>query len=694
MAVFLSPVYGVAGQLFNNNGDPLAGGKIYTYAAGTTTPAATYTNSIGNIAHTNPIILDSAGRVPSGEIWLTDGITYKFVIKDSNDVLIGTYDNIVGINSNFVNFTNEQEIQTATAGQTVFNLTTMQYQPGTNSLSVFVDGVNQYGPSAQYAYVETDNNTVTFVSGLHVGASVKFTTSQLNTSGAVDAQQVSYDPPFTGSVPTNVEAKLAQTVSVKDFGAVGDGSDEYSKILAAWNYCLANGTNLYFPAGTYSSGTNNMPFKNPTYPAVSLLDCGDITIYGDGPNTILRTDSVNGADVLNLYSVKNLHIRNMKVMASITGATSGSNGCSIVGGFDNITIENLWAEDLPYVDQTTYLDGGKGLTIQPGSPSTVCGSLSAKNIFVRGCVHGIGFDIDNDNWLSNPTAVRIEGIVEDCYEGVLWSGLPLTTPGADNGFTAGLVISATSVNCQHSAIFGRLYGAEIDVTVVNTKSAADRRLNPNGGAWASSDTVVDALVAHFVRNCKITAMGYAADCDYKVQIGGTNDSATNNSTFYINLGGPAALIADFNLISGGGNTANNSVFYVTTVTTSSIPTALYASALNNTVTLGSQLKLMSAVVQNTIGFAYTDGITSYTELARDGFGVFAKQTGGSSAFLAVLGAKNNAGTKVFFVRNDGSIATQGRGTASAVATVNGVLPIYDTSNVLIGYTPIYTNYTP
>ena len=114
----------------------------------------------------------------------------------------------------------------------------------------------------------------------------------------------------------------------------------------------------------------------------------------------------------------------------------------------------------------------------------------------------------------------------------------------------------------------------------------------------------------------------------------------------------------------------------------------------STVTLGSQLKLMSMVVEDAIGFAYTDGITSYTELARDGFGVFAQQTGASSADQPILGAKNHSGSKVFFIRNDGSIASDGRGTASAVATVKGVLPIYDTSNVLVGYTPIYTSYTP
>ena len=223
MAVNLSPVFGVAGQLFDDNGNPLAGGKIYTYLAGTTTNAATFTNAAGNIAHSNPIVLDGAGRVPSGEIWLTDGISYKFVVEDSASALIGTFDDLVGINSNFVNFTSSQEIQTATAGQTVFTLTTMVYQPGTNSLSVFVDGVNQYGPGAQYAYVETDIDTVTFVSGLHVGASVKFTTSQINSASYGDASQISYTPAGAGAITRSVQTKLRETlISRNDYDTTGN----------------------------------------------------------------------------------------------------------------------------------------------------------------------------------------------------------------------------------------------------------------------------------------------------------------------------------------------------------------------------------------------------------------------------------------------------------------------------------------
>lgn len=93
MAVSLSPFAGAGWQFFDNNGVILSGGKLYTYAAGTTSLLETYTGHLGNTANTNPIILDSAGRVPY-QIWLTIPLDYKFILKDSNDVLIGTYDYI------------------------------------------------------------------------------------------------------------------------------------------------------------------------------------------------------------------------------------------------------------------------------------------------------------------------------------------------------------------------------------------------------------------------------------------------------------------------------------------------------------------------------------------------------------------------------------------------------------------------
>jgi hypothetical protein len=121
MAVNLSPVGGVAAQFFTSTGAVLTGGKIYTYLAGTTTPTPTYTTSAGDVARTNPIVLDAAGRVPgSGEIWLTVGINYKFILRDSNDVLIGTYDNIPST------FNTDASLVTYTPGGTGAVTTTVQ----------------------------------------------------------------------------------------------------------------------------------------------------------------------------------------------------------------------------------------------------------------------------------------------------------------------------------------------------------------------------------------------------------------------------------------------------------------------------------------------------------------------------------------------------------------------------------------
>ena len=76
---------------------PLASGQVWTYAAGTTTPLGAYQTNAGTI-WTNPIVLDSAGRVP-GSIYFPNGVAYKFVVKDSlgNTIPDATYDNLIGI---------------------------------------------------------------------------------------------------------------------------------------------------------------------------------------------------------------------------------------------------------------------------------------------------------------------------------------------------------------------------------------------------------------------------------------------------------------------------------------------------------------------------------------------------------------------------------------------------------------------
>jgi hypothetical protein len=135
-AVSLSAFGGVGAQFFDNNGVILTGGKIYTYEAGTTTPLASYTSSSGSTAHTNPIVLNSAGRVPGGEIWVLIRL-YKFVLETSTGVLIATYDN-VGSSFNataiIANFTGN--------GSTVA-FTLASSPANENATNVYINGVYQ-----------------------------------------------------------------------------------------------------------------------------------------------------------------------------------------------------------------------------------------------------------------------------------------------------------------------------------------------------------------------------------------------------------------------------------------------------------------------------------------------------------------------------------------------------------------------
>lgn len=79
-------------QFFDANGNPLAGGKLYSYDAGTTTPRPTYTNYGGATPNANPVILDSRGEA---NVWL-DNSLYKLKLTSATDVEIWTVDNVGG----------------------------------------------------------------------------------------------------------------------------------------------------------------------------------------------------------------------------------------------------------------------------------------------------------------------------------------------------------------------------------------------------------------------------------------------------------------------------------------------------------------------------------------------------------------------------------------------------------------------
>jgi len=207
MAVNLSLLAGAGWQFFDNSGNVLTGGKIFTYAAGTTTPQVTYTSNSGLTPNANPIVLDASGRVSgSGEVWLSEATAYKFVIKDSNDVLIGTYDNISGNN----------------------------------------DGIN------------------TFI------AELANTSDPTKGDALVGFRQSNSGGNLTGSVGRTVHQKLQEIISFKDFGAVGNGStDDATAVQAAITNAggrVIDGQGLTYKINTPLTGvTSNTTIQNAVF---------------------------------------------------------------------------------------------------------------------------------------------------------------------------------------------------------------------------------------------------------------------------------------------------------------------------------------------------------------------------------------------------------------------------------------------
>jgi hypothetical protein len=134
----LSPIF--VQKFFDNNGNPLANGKVYTYQAGTTTPVATYTDSTGGTANTNPIILNARGEC---EIWLLPNVGYKFVLQDSLGNTINTTDQV--FNNQLLTLYGGTDTGTANAYVLNFTASFSSYIDGT--VIYFISANTNTGPS-------------------------------------------------------------------------------------------------------------------------------------------------------------------------------------------------------------------------------------------------------------------------------------------------------------------------------------------------------------------------------------------------------------------------------------------------------------------------------------------------------------------------------------------------------------------
>jgi hypothetical protein len=136
-----------------------------------------------------------------------------------------------------------RQVFSGTGSQTVFTLAS---DPGAlgNSAQVFIGGV--YQQRSTYTIAGT---TLTFSQAPVAGTdNIEFVNYLTSSIGATSADLVTYTPSGVGAVARSAASKMGDVVSVKDFGAVGDGvADDTAAIQAAIN----SGRSLVFPAGTY-----------------------------------------------------------------------------------------------------------------------------------------------------------------------------------------------------------------------------------------------------------------------------------------------------------------------------------------------------------------------------------------------------------------------------------------------------------
>jgi len=250
MSVSLSYFAGAGWQFFSNTGVPLSGGLLYTYLAGTSTPAATYNSNSGSVQNSNPIQLDATGRIPD-EIWTTQGGSYKFILKDANNVLIGSWDNIQGIN---------------------------------DFSSIYADLANTTDISKGDALI-----------------------------GFKQANSVSV---YAGAVGKTVHDKLTELVSVKDFGAKGDGTNDDTVAIQA---ALNSGAGvILFPYGVYKIAGGSAPT------ATTLIVPSTVSeLRGEGgfrgPSELNFTGTNTTGNALDIQSTNIRNISNLYLNTSTNG---------------------------------------------------------------------------------------------------------------------------------------------------------------------------------------------------------------------------------------------------------------------------------------------------------------------------------------------------------------------------------------
>ena len=150
-------------KAFDSAGNALAGGKLYTYAAGTSTALATYSEYTGVTPNANPVVLDAAGEA---DVYFSP-VNYKLVLKNSSDVIQWTVDNFAGspypVTDEWLTYVHTWTLVSATQVTTTGDQTAKY--PVNSAIRAVCTGGTYYGVITGSAYTSVTTLTVDFESG-------------------------------------------------------------------------------------------------------------------------------------------------------------------------------------------------------------------------------------------------------------------------------------------------------------------------------------------------------------------------------------------------------------------------------------------------------------------------------------------------------------------------------------------------
>ncbi len=409
MSYSISPVWN-GQQFFDNNGLPLAGGKIYQYQANSfSIQQSTYTDNTGLFANLNPIILDSAGRVPV-TLFLSTNLVYNLVLTDSNDNVLQNVDNVSGVlltvNGMVPGSTAVWQLVTpapAFVNSTSFTVTgdyTVEFAVGNRVQIGYSNNTFSYGSVNAVAYngtitqVTLTNDSTVLNSGL---TSVSWSAGTV-AAPIVDAGAVTWELPTTYTNPITLGYKINSLSSsitgfqtlVNQTYLVLQASGAPSYLISAdpniTSYTIGQKFTVQFVAGN-SGGTSTLSVNGLTaLPLLEYTSSGALqnpkivagmvgSVAYDGTNFILITPlpPTISNTVIGNYSVQYLNISftygqsytipanciGIYVYASVNG--SGNSGAR-VGLNLNDASSNLVAQfPIHGTNELSGPDGGSGM---------------------------------------------------------------------------------------------------------------------------------------------------------------------------------------------------------------------------------------------------------------------------------------------------------------------------------------------